>query len=92
MTTALFMYHSGHHALVYPNPEKMGFDQAGNIVVQGYIAFPTKFLRDFGWKAADDDFARCLPRYDMPLIVPPTAGVDPRKMQQIQNALRGGRR
>lgn len=91
---ALFMYHAGHKALVYPDPSKMGFDQAGNLVVQGYIAFPVAIMREFGWPVTEDGLARSLPSFGMPLIVPPTAaGMDPKMMQQLQKALRtGGRR
>jgi len=91
--SALFMYHAGHKALVFPDPNKMGFDKNGNFVVQGYIAFPVAIMREFGWRVTEDGLARTLPSYGMPLIVPPAAvGMDPKKMQQLQKALRGGRR
>lgn len=93
MSNTLFMYHSGHHALVYANPDKMGFDKAGNLVVQGYFAFPIQILREFGWRINEADVARMLPRFDMPLIAPPTGGMDPKKMKELEAALRsGGRR
>ncbi len=92
--SALFMYHAGHKALVYPDPNKMGFDKSGNFVVQGYVAFPVAILREFGWRVTEDSLARALPGFGMPLIVPPAAaGMDPKMMQKLQQAIRsGGRR
>jgi len=91
MSDDLFMYHSGQHALVYPNPKQIDIDKiTGAIKVGGYFAFPTKFLRQFGWNVEDDDLARCLPRYGMPLIVPGTQ-MDPQTLARATKSMRSGR-
>lgn len=88
--TAPFMYHSGKQSLVYAHPEKMGVDAHGNLVVQGYMAFPTQDLRAFGYIANDADLVRMLPRFDMSLIAPPAAGMNPQMMKKLQDSLRTG--
>lgn len=54
-------YHSGMQALVLSLPEMNG----------KAIAYPTKLLRELGWKADDIQLLRSLPRADESRLVTP---------------------
>jgi hypothetical protein len=78
MAEAFFFYDSANQALVFPianGPQPM------------LMGIKTSALRAAGWKGADEDYARSLPRAGKPLIETAT----PRAVAEAAKLLRGGR-